>query len=161
MLLVSAPRSGVVGRVALDGDGTALDRLERILGAAVQPVRQPPSTPEPATTARPSATAPSSTSRPATTTKPATADRPVRVVLDATARPSFVCVETADGARVFAGVLAGRRTFSGAHLRVSIGLKTTRLTVDGRAVPIDGSPAAFDVTHHGATRLPGAQAPCG
>lgn len=91
----------------------------------------------------------------------ALARRPMVVALDATARPTFLCVDDGAGGELFNGTLSGRRTFRGVHIRLNIGLASTRVAVNGKALALPGSPAGFDISRRSGVRpLPLGQRPC-
>ena len=84
------------------------------------------------------------------------------VRVDAAARPTFLCVEDERGKTLFAGMLAGSRTFKGGRLRMNIGLSSTLVTVDGKTVPLAGSPTGLELTKaNGAQPLAPQLRPCG
>ncbi|MDX6727001.1 MAG: hypothetical protein QOK49_1806 [Baekduia sp.] len=146
-------------------------------------------TPAPATT--PSDATPAATTTTATTTTPAApsaaeiqalrhkraariraqrrkqaavqaARRTVTVRVDASARPTFLCVDDGQGRQLFGGTLTGRKTFKGRRVRLNVGLASTRVTVNGNAVTLNGSPAGLDITRTGGAReLPLGNRPCG
>jgi hypothetical protein len=85
-----------------------------------------------------------------------------RVTVRLTAsQPTFLCVE-GDGRRLFDGTLSGARTFRARVVRLNVGLgPTTRVTANGKAVPLTGSPTGVQVTPKGQTFLPLGARPCG
>ena len=86
----------------------------------------------------------------------------VTVRVDAAAQPVFLCVEDERGKTLFAGMLAGSRTFKGGRLRMNIGLSSTLVTVDGKTVPLAGSPTGLELTKaNGAQPLAPQLRPCG
>jgi hypothetical protein len=92
----------------------------------------------------------------------ATARTNVTVRVDAGVRPTFLCVEDGAGRQLFGGTLTGHQTFKAKRVRLNIGLSSTRVTVDGNPVRLDGSPAGLDVTRKGGARvLPLGRRPCG
>jgi hypothetical protein len=90
------------------------------------------------------------------------ARRTVTVRVDASVRPTFLCVDDGQGRQLFGGTLTGRQTFKGRRVRLNIGLASTRVTVNGNAVTLNGSPAGLDITRKGGAReLPSGKRPCG
>jgi hypothetical protein len=88
--------------------------------------------------------------------------RTVAVVVDASARPTFLCVEDGEGHQLFGGTLSGRQTFRARRVRLNVGLSSTVVTVDGNPVRLSGSPAGLDITRRGGAQdLPPGQRPCG
>lgn len=86
----------------------------------------------------------------------------VTVRVDAGPQPAFLCVEDELGKTLFAGMLAGSRTFKGGRLRMNIGLSSTRVTFDGKTVPLTGSPTGLELTKaNGAQPLAPQLRPCG
>jgi hypothetical protein len=124
-----------------------------------------PATTGPATTTAP-ATATATTTTPATTTAPATtspaaparrrrpaarrrraaAPRTVTVRLDASASPTYLCAEDGAGRVLFVGTLEGRRTLRAREVRLNVGLASTVVTRNGKAVALTGSPAGVLLT---------------
>ncbi|HMJ33735.1 MAG TPA: hypothetical protein VK501_07440 [Baekduia sp.] len=91
----------------------------------------------------------------------AAAKKTVTVRVDATARPTFLCVDDGAGKQLFGGTLTGKQTFKGKRVRLNIGLASTLVSVNGTPVRLDGSPAGLDVTRTGGARaLPGGKRPC-
>jgi hypothetical protein len=89
----------------------------------------------------------------------AAARRRVTVRLTAS-QPTFLCVE-GDGRRLFDGTLSGSRTFRARVVRLNVGLgPTTRVTADGKGVPLTASPTGVQVTPKGQTFLPLGARPC-
>jgi hypothetical protein len=92
----------------------------------------------------------------------AAAKTTVTVRVDASVRPTFLCVDDGAGRQLFGGTLTGKQTFKGKRVRLNIGLASTRVTVNGNPVRLDGSPAGLDVTRKGGARaLPSGHRPCG
>jgi len=86
----------------------------------------------------------------------------VTVRVDASIRPTFLCVDNAHGTTMFSGTLTGKKVFRAKRIRMNIGLASTRVTVNGVAVRLDGSPTGFDITRKGGARsLPLGKRPCG
>jgi hypothetical protein len=89
----------------------------------------------------------------------AAARRRVVVRLNAT-QPTFLCVD-GDGRRLFDGTLSGARTFRARVVRMNVGLgPTTRVTANGKAVPLVASPTGLAITPRGRTFLPLGARPC-
>jgi hypothetical protein len=75
-------------------------------------------------------------------------------------RPTFLCVE-GDGKQLFNGTLSGARTFKGRVVRLNIGLgPSTRVTANGKAVPLTASPTGLELTPKKRTFLPLGARPC-
>jgi hypothetical protein len=92
----------------------------------------------------------------------ALAKKLVTVRVDASVRPTFLCVDDGAGKQLFGGTLTGKQTFKGKRVRLNIGLASTRVTVNGNPVRLDGSPSGLDVTRKGGARqLPSGHRPCG
>jgi hypothetical protein len=86
----------------------------------------------------------------------------VTVRVDASVRPTFLCVDNAHGTVLFSGTLTGKKVFRAKRVRMNIGLASTRITVNGVPVRLDGSPAGLDITRAGGAKLlPSGQRPCG
>jgi hypothetical protein len=82
--------------------------------------------------------------------------------VDASVRPTFLCVDDGAGHQLFGGTLTGKQTFKGKRVRLNVGLSSTRITVNGNPVRLDGSPTGLDVTRKGGARdLPLGNRPCG
>jgi hypothetical protein len=89
----------------------------------------------------------------------AAARRRVTVRLTAS-QPTFLCVD-GDGRRLFNGTLSGSRTFRAREVRMNVGLgPTTRVTANGRAVPLTSSPTGIRLTPKGQALLPRGTRPC-
>jgi uncharacterized protein (DUF4415 family) len=89
----------------------------------------------------------------------AAARRRVTVRLDARLA-TFLCVE-GDGKQLFNGTLSGARTFRGRVVRLNIGLgPSTRLTANGKAVPLTASPTGLELTPKSRKFLPLGSRPC-
>jgi hypothetical protein len=92
----------------------------------------------------------------------ATAGKGVTVRVDASIRPTFLCVDNGHGTTMFSGTLTGKKVFRAKRVRMNIGLASTRITVNGNPVRLDGSPAGLDITRKGGARsLALGQRPCG
>ena len=75
------------------------------------------------------------------------------------AGPTFLCVE-GDGKQLFNGTLSGARTFRGRVVRLNVGLgPSTRVTANGKAVPLTASPTGVELTPS-ARLLPLGSRPC-
>jgi hypothetical protein len=73
---------------------------------------------------------------------------------------TFLCVE-GDGKQLFNGTLTGARTFRARVLRLNIGLgPSTRLTANGKVVPLTASPTGLELTPKTRKFLPLGQRPC-
>jgi hypothetical protein len=89
----------------------------------------------------------------------AAARRRVTVRLNAS-RPTFLCVE-GDGKELFNGTLSGARTFRGRVVRLNVGLgPSTRVTANGKAVPLTASPTGVELTPKRRAFLPLGRRPC-
>lgn len=92
----------------------------------------------------------------------AAASKQVTVRVDATLRPTFLCVDDGSGNDLFSGTLSGKKVFRGKRIRMNIGLASTRVTVNGNPVRLNGSPDGLDITRAGGAKpLPLGQRPCG
>jgi hypothetical protein len=92
----------------------------------------------------------------------AAAHRTVTVRVDASARPTFLCVDDGKGKVLFSGILTGKQTFKGRRVRMNVGLASTNITVNGNPVRLNGSPDGLDITRAGGAKtLPSGQRPCG
>jgi uncharacterized protein YaiL (DUF2058 family) len=90
------------------------------------------------------------------------AGKGVTVRVDASVRPTFLCVDNGHGTTMFSGTLTGKKVFRAKRVRMNIGLASTRITVNGNPVRLDGSPAGLDITRKGGARsLALGQRPCG
>jgi uncharacterized protein YaiL (DUF2058 family) len=90
------------------------------------------------------------------------AGKGVTVRVDASVRPTFLCVDNGNGTTMFSGTLTGKKVFRAKRVRMNIGLASTRITVNGNPVRLDGSPAGLDITRKsGARSLALGQRPCG
>jgi hypothetical protein len=75
-------------------------------------------------------------------------------------QPTFLCVD-GDGQRLFNGTLSGSRTFRAREVRMNVGLgPSTRVTANGKAVPLTASPTGIALTPRGQTSLPLGSRPC-
>jgi hypothetical protein len=94
--------------------------------------------------------------------KAAAASKLVTVRVDATGRPTFLCVDNGSGTTLFSGTLDAKKVFKARRVRMNIGLKSTQITVNGNPVRLDGSPAGLDITRAGGAKsLPLGNRPCG
>ncbi|HWH95568.1 MAG TPA: hypothetical protein VNT03_17035, partial [Baekduia sp.] len=63
---------------------------------------------------------------------------------------------------LFSGTLSGKDVFKAHRVRMNIGLASTKVTVNGNPVRLDGSPAGLDITRAGGAKaLPSGSRPCG
>ena len=75
-------------------------------------------------------------------------------------QPTFLCVD-GDGQRLFDGTLTGSRTFRARVVRLNVGLgPSTRVTANGKAVPLTASPTGVQITPRGQAFLPLGARPC-
>lgn len=89
----------------------------------------------------------------------AAARRRVTVRLNAS-QPTFLCVE-GDGRQLYNGTLTRAQTFRARVVRLNVGLgPTTRVTANGKAVPLTSSPTGVQITPKGQTFLPLGSRPC-
>jgi hypothetical protein len=89
----------------------------------------------------------------------AAARRRVTVRLTAS-QATFLCVE-GDGRQLFDGTLTGSQTFRARVVRLNIGLgPTTKVSANGKAVTLNGSPTGVQITPRGQTFLPLGSRPC-
>jgi hypothetical protein len=89
----------------------------------------------------------------------AAAKRRVTVRLTAS-RATFLCVD-GDGKQLFNGTLTGARTFRGRVVRLNVGLgPSTRVTANGKVVPLTASPTGIELTPKKQTFLPLGSRPC-
>ena len=172
---------GVLALAALLGAAaalaTTLDTSSTETGANLPAGTTPPAattTTEPATTTQASKTTPQGPSaaerrrerrarekraRERQAAARAAARRRVTVRLTAS-QPTFLCVD-GDGRRLFNGTLSGSRTFRARVVRMNVGLgPTTRVTANGRVVPLTSSPVGISLTPKGQTLLPRGTRPC-
>ncbi len=92
----------------------------------------------------------------------AAAGKGVTVRVDSSIRPTFLCVDNGHGTTMFSGTLTGKKVFRAKRVRMNIGLASTRVTVNGNPVRLDGSPSGLDITRKGGARsLALGQRPCG
>lgn len=92
----------------------------------------------------------------------AAASKQVTVRVDATSRPTFLCVDDGKGTNLFNGTLSGKKVFRGKRIRMNIGLASTLVYVNGNPVRLNGSPDGLDITRAGGAKpLPLGQRPCG
>ncbi len=90
------------------------------------------------------------------------AGKGVTVRVDASVRPTFLCVDNGNGTTMFSGTLTGKKVFRAKRVRMNIGLASTRVSVNGNPVRLDGSPSGLDITRKGGARsLALGQRPCG
>lgn len=92
----------------------------------------------------------------------AAARKTVTVRVDATSRPTFLCVENGDGKQLYGGTLSGKEVFRDKVVKLNIGLASTRVTVNGNPVTLNGSPTGLEISRKGGVRqLPLGKRPCG
>lgn len=92
--------------------------------------------------------------------KRAEAKKTVTVRVQAPTGGTFLCVDDGEGNSLFNGTLAGKETFKAKRVLLNIGLATTRVTVNGKAVSLSGSPTGIDVTPKGVKPLALGSRPC-
>ena len=92
--------------------------------------------------------------------KRAEAKKTVTVRVQAPTGGTFLCVDDGEGNSLFNGTLAGKETFKAKRVLLNIGLATTRVTVNGKAVSLSGSPTGLDVTPKGVKPLALGSRPC-
>lgn len=90
----------------------------------------------------------------------AAAKKTVTVRVQAPTGGTFLCVDDGDGNSLFNGTLGTKETFKGKRILLNIGLATTRVTVNGKEIPLSGSPTGLDVTPKGVKPLPLGSRPC-
>lgn len=90
----------------------------------------------------------------------AAARRTVRATLSPSV-PTYLCIKDGSGRQIFGGTLSGPRTFTGKVLRLNVGMgDSTTLTVNGKRLPLNGSPAGYELRPGGrATVLGSGQRP--
>jgi hypothetical protein len=94
--------------------------------------------------------------------KKAASSKLVTVRVDATGRPTFLCVDDGSGKVLFSGTLDGKKVFKSKRVRMNVGLKSTFITVNGNPVALSESPTGLDITRKGGAReLPLGNRPCG
>lgn len=94
--------------------------------------------------------------------KAAASSKLVTVRVDATGRPTFLCVDDGSGKVLFSGTLDGKKVFKQRRVRMNVGLKSTFITVNGNPIALTSSPAGLDITRKGGAReLPLGNRPCG
>jgi len=90
----------------------------------------------------------------------AAAKKNVVVRVEAPTGGTFLCVDDGEGNSLFNATLEGKRTFKAKRVLLNIGLATTRVTVNGKAIPLSGSPTGLDVTPKAVKPLPLGSRPC-
>jgi cytoskeleton protein RodZ len=90
--------------------------------------------------------------------------RPRRVALRVTpSTPTYVCVDHGPGTPVvFENTIDSAQTFRGKRVRVNLGKRDVRLTMNGKAVPVTPGPdpVGFVFTPRGSRELPSGERPC-
>ena len=90
--------------------------------------------------------------------------RPRRVALRITpATPTYVCVDHGPGTPVvFENTIESTQTFRGKRVRVNLGKRDVRLTMNGKAVPVTPGPdpVGFVFTPRGSRELANGERPC-
>jgi cytoskeletal protein RodZ len=90
--------------------------------------------------------------------------RPRRVALRVTpSTPTYVCVDHGPGTPVvFENTIDSTQTFRGKRVRVNLGKRDVRLTVNGKAVRVTPGPdpVGFVFTPRGSRELPSGERPC-
>ena len=122
------------------------------------------STPSATTTAGETTSTETGTAATSTTTTPAKPERkrersrakpaPARVTVrvSAAATPTFLCAEDGTGSQLYNGTLSGTETFHARVVRLNIGLSSTEVRVNGRAVPLSESPAGLEISRKGGVK---------
>ncbi|HYF26899.1 MAG TPA: hypothetical protein VD931_14245 [Baekduia sp.] len=154
-----------------DGDRSVDEALPVGTGTTAAPATQATTTATAATTppAPPTAARTQTTSRTTTTRRSTRREkRPtrrrrttVKVRVDASRAPTFLCVEDQAGRQLFNGTLAGRRIFQAREVRLNIGLSSTLVAYRTRTVRLTESPTGLAITRKGHRFLPLGQRPCG
>ena len=79
------------------------------------------------------------------------------------ASPTYVCLDKGLGTPVvYEGTLAGPKSWRARHLRVNLGRRAVRITVNGKrvSVPAGSDPIGFDFRPTRTRELPSGQRPC-
>jgi cytoskeletal protein RodZ len=79
------------------------------------------------------------------------------------ASATYVCVDKGLGTKVvYEGTLVGSKSWTARHLRVNLGRRAVRVTVNGKrvSVPAGTDPVGFDFRPHSRRMLPLGQRPC-
>jgi cytoskeleton protein RodZ len=108
--------------------------------------------------------------KPATAKKKPTSRKRKRVVRPRTVKlrlvpagPTYVCVDKGTGtAVVYEGTLSGPKSWTSRHLRINLGRRAVRITVNGKRVPVPAGtdPIGFDFRPTSRHELPSGQRPC-
>jgi hypothetical protein len=107
----------------------------------------------------------------ATTKKPAPSQPKKRTVAVARtvklrivpATPTYTCVDKGAGTKVvYEGTLAGPKSWKARHLRINLGRRAVRVTVNGKrvSVPAGTDPVGFDFRPNSRRMLPIGKRPC-
>jgi cytoskeleton protein RodZ len=79
------------------------------------------------------------------------------------ASATYVCIDMGKGTKVvYEGTLVGPKSWTARHLRVNLGRRAVRITVNGRrvSVPAGTNPIGYDFRPHSRRMLPVGQRPC-
>ena len=79
------------------------------------------------------------------------------------AGPTYVCVDKGTGTNVvYEGTLSGPKSWTSRHLRINLGRRAVRITVNGKRVPVPSGtdPIGFDFRPTSRRELPSGQRPC-
>jgi cytoskeleton protein RodZ len=79
------------------------------------------------------------------------------------ATPTYACVDKGAGTKVvYEGTLAGPKSWKAGHLRINLGRRAVRITVNGKrvAVPAGTDPVGFDFRPSSRRMLPVGKRPC-
>ena len=143
------PRLGLVAGLVL----VALLAALFVLGRTSQEPAPPKSATLPSTAPEPSASAPDPAEAPRRRSRQGSATTvSLRV---APVGSTYLCVLDAGGDVMYAGILEQPRTFRGRRLRVNVGRRSARLTVNGRRVAVEQGPApvGFDLRPRARPRM--------
>jgi hypothetical protein len=79
------------------------------------------------------------------------------------AGPTYVCIDKGSGTDVvYEGTLEGPKSWKARHLRLNLGRRAVRITVNGKRVPVPkgSDPVGFDFRPAKRSLLPSGQRPC-